>query len=117
VNLKQRKNQKPEDEKPNEFASIQAQLIKYYDEVDKLSKKKPDDAINKFKLGFINQTLKKANELLITEFHPFQDFREFDEDTMPSNSDVVLVLSQYISAFGRQAEHERKLALKRERGY
>ena len=61
-----------------------------------LSKKSPDGAINKFKLNFINQLIEEANQLLGKRYMPFSDFQRFQEDDMPFNSDVVLIISQYI---------------------
>lgn len=85
-----------------EFEKIQDQLQAMHDEIDKLSKKKPDDAINKFKLNFINEILAKANTILDREYLPFDQFSKFDEDQLPTNSDVVMVLAQYLAAFKRE---------------
>lgn len=40
-------------EEVSEFERLQAQLQSVYIEVGNLSKKKPDDALNEFKLGLI----------------------------------------------------------------
>lgn len=78
------------------FEKVEAQLQGLYNEITALSKKKPDDAINKFKLKLINQIIIEANNILKKE-KPFSDFNYFEEDDLPSNSDVVMILSQYIS--------------------
>jgi len=70
------------------------QVDSLYDEFDKLSKKSPGDAVNKFKLKLINELIVKANEAL-GERRPFESFETFDEDELPTNSDVVVILSQY----------------------
>ncbi len=62
-----------------------------------LSSKKPDGPVNKFKLKFINATLDGINKL-ITDYRPFPDFDQFDVDTLPTNSDVVVILFQYAGA-------------------
>ena len=36
--------------------------------------------------------------LLVGKFKPFPDFETFDEDELPTNSDVMIVLSQYLNA-------------------
>ncbi len=41
------------------------QVDSLYDEFDKLSKKSPGDAVNKFKLKLINELIVKANEALV----------------------------------------------------
>lgn len=79
------------------FEKVQAQLQGLFDEIGTLSKKKPDDAINKFKLSFINPILLGANKLLTGTYKPFADFEQFDSDSLPTNSDVVLILSQYLN--------------------
>jgi hypothetical protein len=78
------------------FEKVKAQLQQLNTEVGALSKSKPDNPINKFKLGFINEKLNEANTILTGEFKPFKDFTVFNADELPSNSDVVMVLSQYL---------------------
>jgi hypothetical protein len=78
------------------FRKIYSQITDMYTELGILSKKSPDGRINKFKLKFVNQLIDASNMLLGTSLKPFDDFELFDVDDMPSNSDVVLVLSQYI---------------------
>jgi len=72
-----------------------------YDEILSLSQKKPHDSINKFKLNLINRILSISNILLKEEFKPFPDFTLFDESEMPSNSDVTVMLSQYLDSMER----------------
>jgi hypothetical protein len=78
------------------YEKVQSQIKQLYKEITVLSKKSPDNAINKFKLKFINEKLKEANALLVGKHKPFTDFETFDEDSLPTNSDVVLILSQYL---------------------
>lgn len=78
------------------FDATEEQIKGIYEEIGLLSKKKPDSPINKFKLKFINQILEKTNELLQADYLPFPDFTGFEEDDLPSASDVVLILSQYL---------------------
>ena len=65
------------------FEKIQAQLDGFYGEITTLSKKSPGDALNPFKLKFINQILGEANGLLSDPYRPFVDFDQFDEDEAP----------------------------------
>jgi hypothetical protein len=83
------------------FNFARPQLESLLQEIRELSKKKPDDAVNKFKLGFINEKLDEANEILGVDFKPLKTFERFDIDSLPSNSDVVLILSQYMGALER----------------
>ena len=81
----------------SEFEQLQAQLQSLYTEIGVLSKKKPDDAVNEFKLRLINQVLERANSTLGGQNRPFGDFLHFNPDDVPTNSDVVLILSQYLN--------------------
>ncbi len=80
-----------------EFEKLEQQLHSFLDEMSALSSKKPDGPVNKFKLNFLNATLKSINKI-ITDYRPFGDFEQFDVDSLPSNSDVVVILSQYAGA-------------------
>lgn len=81
------------------FEKLVGQIQGLYDEVAVLSKKSPNDAMNKFKLKFTNSLLRKGNDLLGEKYIPFDNFSEFDEDDVPQNSDVVFILAQYLQCF------------------
>jgi len=82
-----------------QFLKLQPQLKSAYDEIALLSKKKPTDSLNKFKLKFINSILSKVNKILEDYYKPFpEEFTLFDEDDMPNNSDVVFILSHYLTS-------------------
>lgn len=83
------------------FKRVYSQLKILHEEMNSLSKKKEDGAVNKFKLKFINTLLNEANSVLGEAFLPFSDFRQFDEDSLPTNSDIVMMLAQYKGAFVR----------------
>jgi hypothetical protein len=78
------------------FEKVKGQIGQFHKEVSILSKSKSDNPINKFKLKFINEKLSEANTILTGEFKPLKDFTTFDEDSLPSNSDVAMILSQYL---------------------
>ena len=82
----------------DEFETVQGQLDSLHGEITTLVKKNPNDLLNKFKLGLINSVLKRANAFLGKKWRPFGSFEQFDEDAMPSTSDVLMVISQYLSA-------------------
>ena len=79
------------------FEKLNGQLDGLYDEMSALSKKSPSDAVNEFKLKFVNQLLSEINAFLRNEYKPFAEFNKFEEDDLPTNSDVVLMLSQYLN--------------------
>lgn len=83
----------------NKFEKVQSQIEGLLLEITNLSKKSPNDAVNKFKLKFINEILIEANRILGKTYKPLSSFEKFDEDDLPSNSDVSFILSQYLSCF------------------
>ena len=67
------------------------------EEIRKLSGKKQDEPLNLFKIKVINKKLEKAKSLLKNE--PTIEFLELlDEVTLPTNSDAVLQITQFINA-------------------
>ncbi len=81
----------------DQFEKMNAQVQGIHDEVGKMAKKSPNDAVNKFKLALINKVLATANAVLGEEYRPFDSFESFDEDELPSNSDVTFILAQYLN--------------------
>lgn len=81
------------------FEKLQAQLEGLHNEISALSKKSQNDALNKFKLKFVNKILSDSNDLLGENYKPFSDFETFEENDMPTNSDVAMMLTQYLSCF------------------
>jgi hypothetical protein len=79
------------------------QLQGLHGEISQLAKKSPNDAVNIFKLNLINKVLKAGNTVLRDSYRPFTEFEAFDVDDVPSNSDVTMILSQYME----QAERYR----------
>ena len=80
------------------FIKCYAQTQSIYNEITALSKKKPNEAVNKFKLRFINQILENANQLLKENYKPFADFEKFDEDEIPTTSDITMMFAQYLDS-------------------
>ena len=78
------------------FDMCEEQVRGMYVELSTLSKKKPDGPVNKFKLKYVNDLLKKADSLLGERYCPLDGFHGFDADELPTASDVVFVLSQYL---------------------
>lgn len=82
--------------KEKAFNKVYAQIQALHSEISLLSKKNPNDGVSKFKLPFINEALHEANTILTDKQKPFADFREFDETSIPTTSDVTLILAQYL---------------------
>lgn len=80
----------------NAFEKLVSQIEGLYGEIAVLAKKSPNDALNSFKIKFVNSAIQRCNELFGDPYRPFEDFDGFASDDLPSNSDVTLMLSQYI---------------------
>jgi hypothetical protein len=83
----------------DDFEKIHAQLEALHYELSILSKKSHNDSLNKFKLKFVNQVVSYANKILGDRYKPFLDFNNFIEEDMPTTSDVVMILNQYLGCF------------------
>lgn len=83
------------------FEKVYVQLQAIHNEISILSKKTPDGAINTFKLQFVNQLLEMSNQILVDDYVPLVGFKSFDSNNMPTNSDIVFVVSQYLESFDR----------------
>ena len=88
-------------DKISQFEKIDAQLHGLFDEMNKQSVKRPNDALNKFKLKYVNDIIIKINNFLDKKLIPFQEFKKFEEDDLPTYSDVCLILSQYIECMDK----------------
>ena len=72
-------------------------LNSMFHEFQELSKKKPDGALNKRKVEIVNRLLRDIHGILEREStSAYLDL--LDEDDLPLNSDVVLMLSQTVAA-------------------
>ena len=68
-----------------------------YVEMKDFSKKNPDGALNDNKVKRLNRILKDIKDILADE--PTASYLDIlDDEMLPSNSDVVLTMSQYRSA-------------------
>ncbi len=85
-------------ENVDEFEKLKTQLDSIHQEMSQLAKKSPNDAVNTFKIKFVNVTLKRCNDLLGPKYRPYPDFDAFSADDLPSNSDVTFIVSQYIES-------------------
>ena len=66
-------------------------------ETKELSKKKADNPLNKLKVRMVNKVLVQVKKLLATD--PTMQFLELlDDETLPSNSDTVFIITQYDAA-------------------
>lgn len=79
------------------YQALMPLLKAMFGEFKELSKKKPDGVLNKRKIMLVNRLLKDVLVILENELsRPYLDL--LDEDDVPQNSDVLLMLSQFEAA-------------------
>ena len=87
----------------NQFLMLRELVTGLYEEMKDLTKKSSKEALNEFKIKSLNRVLKPIKELLKEQ--PTAMFLDIlDEESIPTNSDVVIVLSQYLSAMKKYEE-------------
>jgi len=90
----------PTKEEVNTYQTILPLINSDLTEIRELSKKKQDEPLNKFKIKLINKKLEKAIAILRNESST--EFLELlDEETLPTNSDAVLQISQFLIALNK----------------
>ena len=89
----------PTEKNIEDYELLNSMLRSQRKEFDLLSNKKADVQINPLKIKMVNRVLEPLKELFSHEdSHKFLD--TLNEDEMPTNSDVVLITSQYETAIG-----------------
>ena len=75
-------------------------------EVKELSKKKQDEPLNKLKVGMVNKILSQIKTDVLND-DPSREFLDLlDDETLPTNSDAVLIIAQYDAAMAQfHAKH------------
>jgi hypothetical protein len=87
----------PTEQNVTAFDMLHPLVVKLADELRDLSKKKQDGLLNELKVKMVNRLLSQVKEILKSEAtSQFLDL--LDTETLPSNSDAVLILSQYEGA-------------------
>jgi len=91
-------------EEIEEFEKVINQLNMLIKDFHDLSRKKPSESVNKFKLELVNVVLHKLNSILDDSDKPFESFSQFSDEELPFNSDVLVVLNQYHTCSKRFAK-------------
>jgi len=88
---------RPTREQTETYDRLVPMLDAAHREMTELSKKKQDGVVNKLKITMINRLLTELGKVIENDpSHAFVDM--LDEETLPQNSDAVLVLSQWKAA-------------------
>jgi len=94
---KKRTKHLPTQAEVDTYEMLHPMLDKMANEVRELSKKKQDGALNELKVKMINRVLTEIKDLLKNESSgQFLDL--LDTDILPTNSDAILIISQYAAA-------------------
>jgi hypothetical protein len=84
----------PTDEQVTKFQMLNQLVDSIYTEMKEFSKKKPDDALNPFKIKNVNRVLENLKEFLKDE--PTASFLDLlDDENLPTNSDAILIIGQF----------------------
>ncbi|SEH04135.1 hypothetical protein SAMN05444920_1662 [Nonomuraea solani] len=87
----------PTDEQAATYDRLVPMLEAAHREMTELSKKKQDGIVNNLKIKMLNRLLGELSKVI--ENDPSYAFVDMlDEETLPQNSDAVLVLSQWQAA-------------------
>jgi len=70
-------------------------------EVKELSKKKQDEPLNKLKVAMINKILSQIRTSVLNNESSCEFLDLLDDETLPTNSDAVLIIAQYKAAMGQ----------------
>jgi hypothetical protein len=87
----------PTEEQAATYDRLVPMLEAAHREMTELSKKKQDGVVNTLKIKMLNRLLGELSKILEKDpSHAFVDM--LDEETLPQNSDAVLILSQWQAA-------------------
>lgn len=87
----------PTDEQAATYDRLVPMLEAAHREMTELSKKKQDGIVNALKIRMLNRLLGELSNVIKDDpSHEFVDM--LDEEALPQNSDVVLILSQWKAA-------------------
>jgi hypothetical protein len=92
--MKSKNDSLPTDSEVEKFEMLNELAESIYLEMKEFSKKKPDDALNSFKVKNVNRVLIQLKEFLKNE--PTASFLDLlDDETLPTNSDAILIIGQF----------------------
>jgi hypothetical protein len=91
------------------FIKLLLQFSKLVDVFGQISQTVPNDTINELKIEVVNDLLAQANGSVSRNNKPFTQFQQFSDGPLPSNSDVYLILSQYLACLKKYAHDQIRL--------
>ena len=95
--MKKNESNLPSNAEVNQFLMLRELVTGLYDEMKDFAKKSANETLNEFKIKSLNRVLSPLKELMKDQ--PTALFLDvLDESSLPTNSDVVIILSQYLIA-------------------
>ena len=85
---------RPTEKNIEDYSLLKNMLHAQRKEFDLLSSKKPNEQLNPMKIKMVNRVLEPLKEILRKE-DSYKFLDTLQEDEMPTNSDVVLIISQF----------------------
>lgn len=102
-NSKIQNNSLPSNEFTEKFEMLSPMLDSALSEMREFSKKKQDGVLNPLKVKLINRLLNDIKDILSSD-DSIMYLDILDEDTLPQNSDAVLILGQFRAAMNQFKE-------------
>ena len=97
----------PTNAEVEQFLMLRELVTGLYNEMKDFAKKSANETLNEFKIKSLNRVLSPLKELLKDQ--PTALFLDvLDETSLPTNSDVVIILSQYLTAMQKFEDRYRK---------
>ena len=105
--MKKNESNLPSNAEVNQFLMLRELVTGLYDEMKDFAKKSSNETLNEFKIKSLNRVLSPLRELMKDQ--PTALFLDvLDESSLPTNSDVVIILSQYLTAMQKFEDRYRK---------
>lgn len=105
--MKKNESNLPSNAEVNQFLMLRELVTGLYDEMKDFAKKSANETLNEFKIKSLNRVLIPLKEVMKDQ--PTALFLDvLDESSLPTNSDVVIILSQYLSAMQKYEDRYRK---------
>lgn len=94
----------PTEEQIQNYSLLREMLLAQKREFAPLSSKKPNENLNKMKIKMVNRVLVPLKQILEHE-ESYKFLDTLQEDDMPTNSDTVLIISQFETAILEFKKH------------
>ena len=106
--MKKNESTLPSNAEVNLFLMLRELVTGLYGEMKDFAKKSANETLNEFKIKSLNRVLMPLKEVLKNQ--PTALFLDvLDDSSLPTNSDVVIILSQYLTAMQKYEDRYFKI--------